>query len=96
MLYPGSGQLEVNDLTDGLDSPDTKYELLVSADVLPFTGDLTPFFERVGKYSHQDSLCIFSTEHTDADEYILQETGRYAHSKIYVLSRASSGAEQLK
>lgn len=88
-------ELYVNDIIEGLESLDTKFNLFVSADVLVYLGDLLPLFRSVKKHSADHALMIFSTEHTDADGYMLQETGRYAHSKDYIHSVATAAGLHL-
>jgi len=86
--------LYVDEMVSGLESLKTRFDLFVAADVLPYIGDLLPLFNCVKKYSHDDSLFVFSTEHKDDDDFVLQQSGRYAHSKNYILSvSARSGLE---
>ena len=42
------------------------------------------------------SLFLFSTEHTEGEGFILNNSGRYAHSKDYIMSVASQSRFKLK
>ena len=88
-------ELYANDIIDGLELLETKFDLFISADVLVYLGDLTALFSSVKKHSVSNSLFIFSTEHIDGEGYILQETGRYAHSKDYILTLAEESGFHL-
>jgi len=81
--------LIVNDIISGLQSLDTNFDLFISSDVFIYVGDLRPLFGSVKKYANNRSLFVFSTEDTNSDNFHLRKTGRFAHSKDYVLSIAS-------
>jgi predicted TPR repeat methyltransferase len=82
-------ELHVNDIIDGLNSLESQFDLFIAADVFTYVGDLLELFKCVRRQSTKNALFIFSTEHGNCDEYVLQTTGRYAHSKDYVLSVAT-------
>jgi len=88
-------ELHVNDMIEGLELLDTKFDFFISTDVFVYTGDLVPLFSSVKKHSANNSVLMFSTEHTDSGNYILQQTGRYAHSKEYILSVATEAGFHL-
>ena len=52
-------------------------------------------FDSVKKYANNESLFMFSTEDIAGDGFCLQQTGRFAHSKNYILSIASDYGFQL-
>jgi len=89
-------ELHVNDVIEGLESLDTRFDLFVSADVLVYIGDLVPLFSSIKAHSTNNSLLIFSTEHLESGDFILQQTGRYAHSKDYILSVAAESGFHLE
>ncbi|MBF0383981.1 MAG: hypothetical protein HQL69_23435 [Magnetococcales bacterium] len=89
-------ELYVDDIIDGMNSLNTRINLVVASDVLVYIGDLLPVFNCVKKYSTQGSVFAFSTEHTDRQEFVLQNTGRYAHSKDYLLSVIEEAGFHLK
>jgi len=82
-------ELHVNDIVDGLNSLESQFDLFIAADVFTYIGDLLELFNCVKQHSTKNALFVFSTEHENCDEYVLQTTGRYAHSKDYVLSVAT-------
>jgi len=82
-------ELIVSDLVDGLKTLKTNFDLFISADVFAYIGDLAPLFDSVKKHANNESLFIFSTEDMSGDGFFLQQTGRFAHSKNYILSTAS-------
>jgi predicted TPR repeat methyltransferase len=76
-----------------------KYDLVVAADVLVYFGDLMPIFRLVRQAltESKGSFC-FSAEVTETGEYLLQRTGRYAHSSEYLnyLADASGFTPEIK
>ena len=88
--------LYIDDIVDGLDSLKTNFDLFISADIFIYIGDLLPIFGSIKKHSKKESLFVFSTEHTDRDDFVLQNSGRYAHSKDYILSIAKKSGFQLE
>lgn len=73
------------DLLHFLHNNKTKYDLIVSADVLTYFGDLKDIFLGFNKSLAKKGMIIFSVTRTDQDEnYILHPSGRFKHSKKYV------------
>ena len=89
-------ELIVNDLINGLQALKISFDLFVSADVFIYLGDLSSLFRNVKKHANNESLFMFSTEDIPGDGFFLQKTGRFAHSKNYILSTASSYGFQLE
>ena len=53
------------------------------------TGDknsVLQIFRLIKSRNNTKGKFIFSTEHTDKDGFILEKTGRYSHSKMYIES----------
>ena len=71
--------------------PETNYDLIVCADVLPYLGDLEELFNRVSYIMATHGHFMFSVEHfsSDADSPVLQQSGRFAHSGCYVFDTAA-------
>jgi len=82
-------ELYVDDIIPRLKILNTKFDFFISCDVFVYIGDLYPLFSCVREHSTQNSVFVFSTEHTDEKDFVLRDTARYAHSKDYVLSVAS-------
>jgi predicted TPR repeat methyltransferase len=79
-------ELYVDDIIDRMQSINTNFDLIIASDVFVYIGDLSSIFHCVKEHSTQSSLFAFSTEHSDGNEFTIQNTGRYAHSKDYVFS----------
>ena len=89
-------KLIASDLINGLQALKTNFDLFISADVFAYIGDLDSLFDSVKKHANNESLFIFSTEDLAGDGFFLQQTGRFAHSKNYILSTASYYGFQLE
>jgi predicted TPR repeat methyltransferase len=75
------------EICEALNTLDARFDLFVAMDVIVYLGKLDALFRAVKKNAQPQALWIFSTEHTsDGNEYILQSSGRYAHSKEYIQS----------
>lgn len=71
------------------------FDLIVAADVLVYFGVLGPLFLNFAQLSAQGATLIFSCERTTADEapedgWRLLPSGRFAHTKGYVLAEAAA------
>jgi len=89
-------ELYVDDIIDRLGKLEKKFDLTVAADVLVYIGELRELFNSVRQHSTEGALFVFSTEHADSGEFSLQNTGRYTHSKEYVLSVATEAGFHLE
>ena len=89
-------RLYVDDIVGRLEILKTQFSLFISSDVFTYIGDLLPLFSCIKRHSTQNSLLVFSTEHTDDGDFILRNTARYAHSKDYILSIAKQQGFRLE
>ena len=89
-------RLYVDDIVGRLEILKTQFSLFISSDVFTYFGDLLPLFSCIKRHSTQNSLLVFSTEHTDDGDFILRNTARYAHSKDYILSIAKQQGFRLE
>ena len=89
-------RLYVDDIVGRLEILKTQFSLFISSDVFAYIGDLLPLFSCIKRHSTQNSLLVFSTEHTDDGDFILRNTARYAHSKDYILSIAKQQGFRLE
>jgi predicted TPR repeat methyltransferase len=64
-------------------SPD-RFDLVVAADVVVYIGDLTSLFAAAAKSIRAGGHFAFSTESWGGETYLLQPSGRFAHSPSYV------------
>jgi predicted TPR repeat methyltransferase len=78
-------ELVVAELIWFLQSRETSFDLIVSADTLVYIGNLAPFFAAAGNRLTPDGLLIFTIEHAADLEGIgsfrLEPSGRYSHSR---------------
>jgi predicted TPR repeat methyltransferase len=79
-------ELCIDDILENLNRTTSSFDLFICTDVLVYFGDLTPVFQSIKKRCHAKALFLFSTEHTDHDDFILNNKGRYAHSPNYIYS----------
>ncbi|HLF85663.1 MAG TPA: tetratricopeptide repeat protein [Nitrospiria bacterium] len=86
--------LQVGDIHDFLRETDEKYDLFIATDVLVYIGNLLPIFSSVRDSSLGGAYFVFLTESIDSSsspqgkDYLLRQTGRYAHSLSYIKSLA--------
>ncbi|MBV1882864.1 MAG: tetratricopeptide repeat protein [Pseudomonadales bacterium] len=59
------------------------FDICIATDVLVYMGELKILFELLAHCLADGAYFIFSTELTDQSDYLLQSTGRYAHSPQY-------------
>ena len=69
------------------------FDLIVSADVVMYVYDLTVLFQEAKRVTMKGGIFAFSTESLDDEvgDVQEQESGRYAHSRKYVLFLADGG-----
>ncbi len=79
-------RLYCNDIISFLNQKKSAYDLIVSADVLTYLGDLDSFFEKAQKALKKGGRILFSiTENKEDDSnYILHSSGRYQHHLKYI------------
>jgi predicted TPR repeat methyltransferase len=76
--------LEAASIEAFLAQHDLRFDLIVSADVFVYTGNLARTFAQVRRRSAEGGLFLFSTEITDAADFVLNATGRYGHARSYI------------
>jgi predicted TPR repeat methyltransferase len=78
-------ELVAAELTSFLQSRDTSFDLIVSADTLVYIGDLEPFFAAAAHRLSPGGALVFTVEHAGDLEgtgsFRLEPSGRYSHSK---------------
>jgi predicted TPR repeat methyltransferase len=65
------------------------FDIVLSADVFVYVGNLEPAFEATTRILADNGLFVFSVEHLAQGSFELLPTGRYAHSTSYVRELAS-------
>lgn len=90
-------QLYVDDVVEGLSRIDGDVDLFVCADVFIYVGALEATFDAVKEHASPNALFVFSTEHLEAsDDFVLQTSSRYAHSKAYIEALSDKFGFQLE
>ena len=79
-------KLAHRDIVDYLSTEKLDFDYFISADVFIYVGDLNEVFRLIKSRNNSKGKFVFSTEHTDKDGFILEKTGRYSHSKMYIES----------
>ncbi len=80
--------LHESEITVFLNQTRTVYDLFIAGDVLVYLGDLAPLFQGVARCSASNCAFVFSDELIHEPGYRLLKTGRYGHSKQYVVETA--------
>lgn len=80
--------LHVGDIVELLNQSNEKYDLFIATDVLVYIGNLRPIFTAVRNHALPGAYFICLTESIDEGDYILRQTGRYAHSRPHIRSLA--------
>ncbi len=74
-----------SDLSCFLQDTKTSWDLIVAADVFTYLGDLQPIFKACQKSAAPGCIFCFSVERLNMNiSYKLMETGRFAHSPVYI------------
>jgi predicted TPR repeat methyltransferase len=89
-------ELRAEELTAALQAERDAYDLIVSADVLVYFGDLAQVFAGAVGALRSAGLLAVSVELRDEPGYALRPSGRYAHSAAYLRATASAvGLEEV-
>ncbi|MEQ1663463.1 MAG: tetratricopeptide repeat protein [Thiobacillus sp.] len=85
-------RLTVGDITVVLEGLNQVHDLIIAADVFVYVGELKRVFELSSAALKRSGLFAFTVEAAkdEAVDYVLQPTGRYAHSKHYIKELAES------
>ena len=79
-------KLVTTNILDYLSEKNLNFDYFIAADVFVYLGDLYDIFKLIKTRNKKSGKLIFSTEHIDGEGYSLEKTGRYSHSKNYILS----------
>ena len=79
-------ELEEVDISTYLKKQSLNFDYFIAADVFIYVGDLYDIFKVLKKRNNKPGYLVFSTEHFEGYGYKLEKSGRYAHSKDYILS----------
>jgi len=82
-------KLICTDIVDFLKNTTEKYDLVVSADVFIYMGELDHIIKDVASTLKINGLFSFTIESSNAQRFELKSTQRYGHSQSYILELAS-------
>lgn len=77
-------ELKMSDVAAMLVDGNSRYDLIVCADVLIYIGALEEVFQGVAQRSNPGVRFVLSTELLEGQDLKLQKSGRFAHSSDYV------------
>ena len=60
------------------------YDLIIALDVLPYSGDLQPLFQRIKQRLTEPGLFVFSCEISADEPWRLQDSARFCHHPDYI------------
>ncbi len=83
-------RLAVGDLVSYLDGAADRYDLVLSADVFIYIGDLAPSFAAARRVLRPGGRLAFTVEAGDGEEYVLHPNRRYTHPRAYLLRTAAA------
>ena len=77
-------KLVKQDIVDYLSNASLNFDYFVSTDVFIYIGDLSDVFRLIKSRNKTGGKLVFSTEDYDGDDFFLEQSGRYSHSKKYI------------
>lgn len=87
----------VDDIVRFMHQDSRSYDMVVSADVLVYVGNLEPFMKAARRVLKPRGLLAFSVEDGDDNPpFTIRKTGRYAHSQAYVETLADENSYAVK
>ena len=89
-------ELIKQDIVGYLASADLNFDYFIATDVFIYVGDLSDVFQLIKSRNKKSGKLVFSTEHYNGDDYSLQQSGRYSHSKIYIESLCETFGYKLR
>jgi len=72
------------DILDYLSNASLNFDYFISTDVFVYIGDLSDVFRLIKSRNKTGGKLAFSIEVYDGDDYFLEKSGRYSHSKKYI------------
>jgi predicted TPR repeat methyltransferase len=73
-----------HDIVDYLSHASLNFDYFISTDVFVYIGDLSDVFRLIKSRNKIGGKLAFSTEDYDGDDFFLEQSGRYSHSKKYI------------
>ena len=72
------------DIVDYLSNATLNFDYFIATDVFIYVGDLSDLFRLIKSRNKTGGKLAFSTEDCGADDFFLEQSGRYSHSKKYI------------
>ena len=79
-------KLESYDIFDFLSHATLDFDCFIAADVFIYLGELSNIFYLIKTRNSRPGRFIFSIEKSNCDRFLLEQSGRYSHSQIYIES----------
>ena len=73
------------DIIDYLSNENLNFDYFIATDVFVYIGDLFQVFRLIKFRNKTCGKLVFSTEHYDGNGFSLEQSGRYSHSKKYII-----------
>ena len=77
-------QLIKTDILGYLATADLNFDYFIATDVFIYVGDLSDVFHLIKSRNKTGGKLVFSTEHCGGADFLLEQSGRYSHSKMYI------------
>jgi predicted TPR repeat methyltransferase len=77
-------ELIKEDILAYLSNASLNFDYFISVDVFIYIGDLSNVFRLIKSRNKKGGKLAFSTEIYDGDDFFLEQSGRYSHSKNYI------------
>lgn len=85
-------QLIQADFMNWLPDHTKAFDLIMAGDVIVYIGDLTTLFQEISRALRDSGLFIFNAEINETDDYKMNQSGRFSHSKRYIETLAKQFA----
>ena len=72
------------DIIEHLSELELDFDYFISTDVFIYVGELSDIFRLIKSKNERPGKLAFSTEHTERQDFHLETSGRYSHSKNYI------------
>ena len=77
-------KLSKEDILDYLSKEGLDFDYFVFLDVFIYLGDLDDVFKLIYSQNKNSGKLVFTTENSKKENYFLEKSGRYSHSKSYI------------
>ena len=78
------------DILDYLQGESSLWDLIIAGDTLVYFGDLAPLFQAVSRALKLGGFFAFNVEISAGEDYVMTDSGRFAHSEGYLAQLAQA------